>query len=45
MIVGDANMCEVATYLKIGTTAIVLKMIEDRFLPDLTLPVSWVMKI
>jgi proteasome accessory factor A len=29
-------MCEVSTYLKIGTTALVLKMIEDRFLPDLT---------
>ena len=29
VIVGDANMCEVAIYLKIGTTAIVLKMIED----------------
>ena len=37
VIVGDANMCEVATFLKIGTTAIVLKMIEDAFLPDLTL--------
>ncbi len=37
VIVGDANMCEVATFLKIGTTAIVLKMIEDQFLPDLTL--------
>jgi proteasome accessory factor PafA2 len=37
VIVGDANMCEVATYLKIGTTAIVLKMIEDAFLPDLSL--------
>jgi Pup amidohydrolase len=37
VIVGDANMCEVAQFLKIGTTAIVLKMIEDRFLPDLTL--------
>ena len=37
VIVGDANMCEVATFLKIGTTAIVLKMIEDRFLPELTL--------
>jgi Pup amidohydrolase len=36
VIVGDANMCEVAQFLKIGTTAIVLKMIEDRFLPDLT---------
>ena len=37
MIVGDANMCEVATFLKVGTTAIVLKMIEDEYLPDLTL--------
>ncbi len=37
MIVGDANMCEVATFLKIGTTAIVLKMIEDRVLPDLSI--------
>jgi proteasome accessory factor PafA2 len=37
VIVGDANMCEVATFLKIGTTALVLKMIEDAFLPDLTL--------
>jgi Pup amidohydrolase len=37
VIVGDANMCEVATFLKLGTTAIVLKMIEDAVLPDLTL--------
>jgi Pup amidohydrolase len=37
VIVGDANLCEVATFLKIGTTAIVLKMIEDRALPDLTI--------
>jgi len=37
VIIGDANMCEVATFLKIGTTAIVLKMIEDRFLPDLAI--------
>ncbi|MDP9342903.1 MAG: proteasome accessory factor PafA2 [Actinomycetota bacterium] len=36
-IVGDANMSEVATFLKVGTTAIVLKMIEDEFLPDLSL--------
>jgi proteasome accessory factor PafA2 len=36
-IIGDANMSEVATFLKVGTTAIVLKMIEDEFLPDLTL--------
>jgi proteasome accessory factor PafA2 len=42
VIVGDANMNEVATYLKLGTTALVLKMIEDEYLPDLTLanPVS-----
>jgi len=42
VIIGDANMCEVATFLKVGTTAIVLKMIEDDFLPDLSLesPVS-----
>jgi Pup amidohydrolase len=37
VIVGDANMCEVAQCLKLGTTAIVLKMIEDGFLPDLSL--------
>jgi proteasome accessory factor PafA2 len=37
VIVGDANMCEVAQCLKLGTTAIVLKMIEDAFLPDLSL--------
>jgi proteasome accessory factor A len=37
VIVGDANMCEVATFLKVGTTALVLKMIEDDYLPDLTL--------
>jgi proteasome accessory factor A len=37
VIVGDANMCEVATFLKVGTTSIVLKMIEDSFLPDLSL--------
>ena len=37
VIIGDANMCEVATYLKVGTTAIVLKMIEDEDVPDLAL--------
>jgi proteasome accessory factor PafA2 len=31
VIVGDANLCEVATYLKVGATAIVLAMIEDGF--------------
>jgi Pup amidohydrolase len=37
VIVGDANLCEVATFLKVGTTALVLKMIEDDYLPDLSL--------
>ncbi|PTL37074.1 Pup--protein ligase [Candidatus Methylomirabilis limnetica] len=38
VIVGDSNMSEVATYLKVGTTAIVLAMIEDGFIKrDLTL--------
>src|SRR5213596_3675631 len=32
VIVGDSNMSEVATYLKIGTTALVLDMIVDGFL-------------
>jgi proteasome accessory factor A len=34
VIVGDANMSEVATYLKVGTTSIVLSMIEDDALGD-----------
>jgi len=29
VIVGDANMSEVATYLKVGTSSIILSMIED----------------
>ena len=38
VIVGDANRSEVATFLKVGSTAIVLSMIEDDQLPvDLTL--------
>ena len=32
VITGDANLCEVATFLKVGTMAIVLGMIEDNFL-------------
>jgi proteasome accessory factor PafA2 len=36
-IVGDANMCEIATFLKVGTTALVLKLIEDDLLPDLAI--------
>jgi proteasome accessory factor A len=38
VIVGDANMSEVANYLKAGTMAIVLSMIEDDFIEqDLSL--------
>ncbi|WP_460999681.1 depupylase/deamidase Dop [Streptomonospora sediminis] len=32
VIIGDANMSEISTYLKAGTTAIVLAMVEDGFL-------------
>src|SRR5229473_1175286 len=32
VIIGDANMSEVSTYLKVGTTALILAMIEDKFL-------------
>jgi proteasome accessory factor A len=34
VIIGDANLAEVATYLKVGTTALVLSMIEDRWFVD-----------
>ena len=34
VIVGDANMAELSTYLKIGTTTVILKMIEDDFITD-----------
>ena len=34
VIVGDANMSEAATFLKVGTTAIVLSMIEDDAVGD-----------
>jgi proteasome accessory factor A len=43
VIIGDANMSEISTFLKVGTTALVLTMIEEGALPvDLTLsePVS-----
>src|SRR6476659_2852563 len=32
VIIGDANLAEISTYLKVGTTALVLAMIEDKFL-------------
>ncbi len=34
VIIGDANLAEVSTYLKVGTTALVLAMIEDGWLAD-----------
>ncbi|KQW52913.1 Pup deamidase/depupylase [Nocardioides sp. Root1257] len=37
VIIGDANLSEISTYLKVGTTSLVLAMIEDRFIStDLT---------
>ena len=30
VIVGDANMCEVATFLKVGTTTIIMDMLENQ---------------
>ena len=32
VIIGDANMSEVSSYLKLGSTALVLAMIEDKFM-------------
>ena len=32
VIVGDSNMSEFASFLKVGTTAIILRMIEDNFI-------------
>jgi proteasome accessory factor A len=43
VIIGDANLVEPATFLKVGTTALVLDMIEDRALdgvPALAEPVA-----
>ena len=40
VIVGDANLCEVATYLKVGTLAIFLAMVEDDFAADLDLALA-----
>jgi proteasome accessory factor PafA2 len=34
VIVGDANLSEISTFLKVGTTAMVLAMIEDGVAPD-----------
>jgi len=32
VIIGDANLSEISTYLKVGTTALILEMIEDKAL-------------
>ena len=32
VIIGDANLSEISTYLKVGTTALILAMIEDKAL-------------
>ncbi|HVE73799.1 MAG TPA: depupylase/deamidase Dop [Mycobacteriales bacterium] len=34
VIIGDANLSEISTYLKVGTTALVLSMIEDGWLAE-----------
>jgi Pup amidohydrolase len=39
VIVGDANLAEISTYLKLGTTSLVLSMLEDGFL-DLDLVID-----
>jgi Pup amidohydrolase len=40
VIIGDANMSEVSSYLKLGTTALVLSMIEDHWFADTNLDLS-----
>lgn len=48
VIIGDANLAETSTYLKLGTTALVLSMIEQGWqLPDVTMdnPVTAVHQI
>src|SRR3954469_19336862 len=40
VIVGDANMAEVSTYLKVGVTALVLAMIEDDYFGDVDLTLA-----
>jgi proteasome accessory factor PafA2 len=34
VILGDANLAQLSTFLKVGTTSLVLAMIEDRWLTD-----------
>ena len=37
LLVGDSNMSEYATALKVGTTALMLELLEERIVPDVTL--------
>ncbi|MGH9139042.1 MAG: depupylase/deamidase Dop [Acidimicrobiales bacterium] len=48
VIIGDANLAEVATFLKVGATALVLSMVEDDFLPrewQLSTPVATLRRV
>ena len=47
VIAGDANMSEFATWLKVGSTSIVLAMIEDDAFPDLVVadPVTEIRRV
>jgi Pup amidohydrolase len=40
VIIGDANMSELCTFLKLGSASLVLSMIEDGFLPDPLTPAT-----
>jgi proteasome accessory factor PafA2 len=40
VIIGDANLAEISTYLKVGTTSLVLAMIEDGFLGEPELAIA-----
>jgi proteasome accessory factor A len=40
VIVGDANLAEVSTYLKVGVTALVLAMIEDDYFGEVDLTLA-----
>ena len=37
LLVGDSNMSEYATALKVGTTALMLELLEERIIPDIKL--------
>lgn len=41
LIVGDANLMETALFLKIGTTSLVLSMMEDGCAPSFSITVDW----